>query len=421
MDIKIANSYLIINALAYLITFIIYMRKKNVISTGKIIILIYTISALGAIVLFNHPLNKGVYNDITLFPFIYLYGLIMLTLYPLLNIDKAKILSIRQPSTSALNMFIIIIMVLSLPSLYTVLTNFREVFSELIFGVRFFGFDSNNVAIDRGRGGIHVFSILEGLARFIAPFILMYYLTLKKKNTFFLIGLIVSSVLSNFASASTGARGEIVFNSIIILLLYSFFSRFMDIKTKRAIVIVFSFLAIMFFVVFYFLTIWKFSTRGDYFRDFSYYNYFSQCFLEFSNYGLNAGGVRYGSRTAALIAFIIYPSTPTTYAQRMHAFPNLKLDESHFSTFIGDFTLDYGPYLTVVIFVLFYFFIRKHMQFHGKVPFFKLIPIYFFIKLFAGGWTLFTYSNFGGNLLVITLIMVYFYFRNDYLRQRGLK
>lgn len=419
MNIDLCTSYLIINALLYVITFIIYLRKNNVLVAGKIILFIYSISALGAIVLFNHPYNSGVYKGITLFPFIYLYFLFMLTLQPLLTIDKTKITSIRQPSNFALNFYIIVLIIFSLPSVYDVFFNFRNVFSDLIVGINFTGFDANDITLDK-KDGIHIFSILEGLAWFLSPFTLMYYLTLKNRKILLVIGLFISSILSNFASASTGARGEVVFNSIILILIFSFFSKFMDRKIKRNVIIVFSFLGIIFTTIFTYLTIFKFSTRGDDFRNFSTYNYASQCFLEFSNYGLYAGGVRYGTRTATIITSL-YPSSPTTYAQRMKAFPNMKLNESHFSTFIGDFTLDYGPFLTVFIFILFYFIIRKYMRFQGDVPFYKLVPIYFFLKLFAGGWTLYAYSNFGGNLMIITLIIVYLYFRNDYLRQNRIK
>jgi oligosaccharide repeat unit polymerase len=311
-------------------------------------------------------------------------------------------------------------LIFSLPSIYNVFTNFQKTVLDLILGSNFLGFNAQNILEDRN-DGIHVFSILAGLATFLSPFILMYYLTLPKQKTLLVIGLFISSILDNFSSAATGARGEIVFNSIILLLLFSFFSRFMVNKIKRNVIIVFGFFGVLFVTIFIFLTFYKFSTRGDDFQNFSTYNYASQCFLEFNNHGLNAGGVRYGTRTATLITSVFDPYSPSNYAQRVKTFNKMKLNESNFSTFVGDFTLDYGPYFTIIIFILFYFVIKKYMRFQGNVPFYKLIPIYFFIKLFASGWTLFAYSNFGGNLKIIILIITYFYFRHDYLRQKRAK
>jgi oligosaccharide repeat unit polymerase len=313
-----------------------------------------------------------------------------------------------------------VLLLVSLPSTYEVIVNFRNALLGLMSGPTSATFESSDIH-STGRDGIHFFSVIQGLCMFLTPLTLLYYLTLDKKKKLVVIGLLVASVLNVLSSASTGARGEIVFQSLIFILLFSFFSKFMDAKIKRIIIIVFVIMGVLLLFTFLLITLYKFGYYGDNYIVYSIYNYFSQSFLNFNNYGLDADGIRYGTRSATLITSFLIPSSPINYSERIAAFSNMKLNESNFYTFIGEFTLDYGPYMTIIIFVLFYFFIRKKLQLKGIVPFYKLFPMYFIIKIFAAGWTLYPFCNMGGNLQIITLIIVYLYFKNDYLRQNKIK
>ena len=78
MVIDSSNSYLIINALLYVLTFISYLKNRKIIGAVKLILAIYAISALGAIALYNHPLYLEENKQISLFPFIYLYVMFMI-------------------------------------------------------------------------------------------------------------------------------------------------------------------------------------------------------------------------------------------------------------------------------------------------------------------------------------------------------
>ena len=80
--------------------------------------------------------------------------------------------------------------------------------------------------------------------------------------------------------------------------------------------------------------------------------YVGQGSLYFNNFALDAGGTRNGDRTFNLVKRIIDSDTPKNYVERREKYHNLNVDDDIFTTFVGDFVIDFGPYLAVVMFFL---------------------------------------------------------------------
>jgi len=87
-----------------------------------------------------------------------------------------------------------------------------------------------------------------------------------------------------------------------------------------------------------------------------------------------------------------------------------------FSTFVGDFTLDFGPFIAPLIFILFTLFIlRKTRIRNGIILFHQLILVQFVMCIcMLGGMKLFSFSDAGGNLQLIVYLFAYILFRFDY-------
>ena len=82
--------------------------------------------------------------------------------------------------------------------------------------------------------------------------------------------------------------------------------------------------------------------------------YYGQSFLNFNNYGLDAGGIRYGDRTANFFKSFLFDDVPHNFVERREKYSHLKIDDYYFYTFVGDFTIDYGPILAVLLFYNFF-------------------------------------------------------------------
>ncbi len=291
-----------------------------------------------------------------------------------------------------------------MPSSISALINFNDTLDSLISVMPEL---ENEGAVSSSNQGVNYLVVLGGCGSTLAPLLFMYYLTLDKRKTIItclLFFIAMSSVLNDTAA---GARGPLVKFSITMVLLYYFLKPFYSKKVKKMFVFVFAVVLGGGLLVFYLLTLVKFGYRGDDYISQSFLGYFSQNFLYFDSYGLDAGGIRYGTRTSTIITKLLFPNLPSNYDDRIMVFKNMKLNEGHFSTYVGDFTLDYGPILTLIIFVFFNRVISSRLKIHGKLYFHHFVLIFFIVNMMVGGLFLHPYCNLGGNLQVIVFIITY--------------
>ena len=140
--------------------------------------------------------------------------------------------------------------------------------------------------------------------------------------------------------------------------------------------------------------------------------YIGQGSLYFNNYGLNPGGTRNGERTANLFLRIIKSDVPKNYVERRQKYPNLEIDDYYFTTFVGDFTIDYGPIIAVIIFLAIYgWMYYKTKTRTDSITLHQLLLLYITMCVsMQGGMYLFNYSD-TANLKIITYIFLYGYLR----------
>ena len=149
----------------------------------------------------------------------------------------------------------------------------------------------------------------------------------------------------------------------------------------------------------------------------SLYFYIGQSNLYFNNYGLDNGGLRYGDRTFPLFKRMLgIDNVPANFWERRDKYRNLKINDEVFISYVGDFTLDFGPFIAPLIFVFFTLLVLKLTKIHnGKIKFHQLILLHFLMCVcFLGGMKLFTFSDVGGNLQLIVYFFLFFLFWFDY-------
>lgn len=137
----------------------------------------------------------------------------------------------------------------------------------------------------------------------------------------------------------------------------------------------------------------------------------------FNNYAYDADGGRCGDRTCNVFKKILGLSSPDGILDVRDAYPALEIDDSLFTSYVGDFVIDFGLIPSAILFILFSILFTRLTPTNGPniIPFHRLILIYFAMSVcMQGGMYLFNYS-FEGNLQIIAILLFYGIFLMDYL------
>ena len=99
----VSNNILSISYLfVWILTFIWYHHKKMVLDTGSVIMFMYILYAFFSVLSINDPLFSEAYKPLKLFPYIYLYTMLMIALSPIIIHHNHPSESIENPNTRIL-------------------------------------------------------------------------------------------------------------------------------------------------------------------------------------------------------------------------------------------------------------------------------------------------------------------------------
>jgi len=415
-----SNIYIVLYIIAWIVTIVLYQKRKKIFDAGSMLLFSYLLYSIVSLLLFNNNNPFYTFKNIQLYPFIYLYLMLMLAFSPILKYDESKIKEIQKPSTVFLNVICIIFIVASFVQLPTILSDFSVNIIKLLT-ISSGGLDLYNDAMSNsyssGDGNISNYAaIFSGAFTNLGILLFFYCLTLKKYNRLILTGLFLSCILSLLTYISLGQRGLIIEILFVIIITFFALRKFIPEKINKAIKYVGIFLIIAIAVPFVALTNSRFeNNEGG--SKVSVYYYVGQENLYFNIYGLDDGGIRYGDRTFPLFKRMLgFENVPSNFWERRKKYPELKINDEVFSTFVGDFTLDFGPFIAPLIFILFTLFIlRKTRIRNGIILFHQLILVQFVMCIcMLGGMKLFSFSDAGGNLQLIVYLFAYILFRFDY-------
>lgn len=400
--------------LVWIITLIWYQYKNHAIDVGTAIIGSYVGYAFFSLLSINDSFFVIAYNPLKLFPYVYLYVMLMIALSPTIYHHLNLPNEIIDPNTRVLKITSVIIIVSALLLIPDIISNFGKGLLKL-----FVDSDAGNDAYleqlesveDSGSAIRNIPAIIFNALADLGVFFAFYFMTLKKKNYWLIIGLLISVLISILLTISQGLRGGVIISILTTIVGYLLFMRYMSHRIKRA----FRVIGISIVIAIAFpLTAITMSRFGDYKVDVSGIMnwYIGQGSLYFNNYGLDAGGIRNGDRTMYLVKRMIDPDTPVNLYARRDKYNNLKIDDYYFYTFVGDFTIDYGPVVAFVIFVVFNFIVLLLIRPRdGTIQLYQMLLLYFTMCIcMQGGMTLFYYSDFTGLRIVVTL-MLYAYLR----------
>lgn len=400
--------------LLWVLTLAWYQYKNHTIDAGTAIISTYVLYAVFSILSLNDEFFSLGYDPLKLFPFIYLYIMLMIALSPTIYHHLNPPKSIVDPHTKILSFVAVIIIVMSIFLIPDIISNIDTGLVKL-----FTDSDAGNDAYieqleeNTGQGSKirNIPAIIYNALSDMPIFLCFYLMTLKEKKYWLILGLFFSIAIGIMLPIVHGQRGGVVITVLTTILGYMLFKPFISKRINRYFKVIGLVCIIIISLPIIAITFSRFGENTVGVGGIVNW-YVGQENLYFNNYGLDAGGIRNGDRTALLLKLVIDPDTPKNYTERREKYHNLKIDDYYFYTFVGDFTIDYGPVVAFFIFIVFNIAVLLLIRPRdGTIHLYQLLLLYFTMCIcMQGGMTLFSYSDYAG-LRIVVVIALYTYLR----------
>lgn len=405
---------LTINAIIWIITSVFLIKRYSYKNSGVIVVIFYTIISLFAIDLYVRRPNGTLYpwSHISIIPLLLL--LIFIVLFSLLIIKASSYSLFKRPSKKFITIIAISVSILSLLNIYEIINNFSTglmlLATDSDYGNEIYSQTTEKFIYNFHRSdGVNIIGTLSTLAKKMAPMIFLIYLSYRKKNKLLLIALALSTFTSYMYSVSMGMRSAIIQDLLSIILFYIFIKRF---YSKRTIYwfnrIVGCFLGIIICGMIL-ITISRVNAHiGG--RSSVYENaesYASQGIIYLGAYGLDNGNeIRNGDRTFPLIKSIFSDDVARDVMERRLKYNKMKINDSVFCTFVGDFIFDYGIIGgTFVLFILYLIYKGLLKGYKRSIDFSQIIIIYLLSYMLVGFY-LYPLDGYAGNIFVISIILL---------------
>ena len=416
MDTSVLDTIAIcVNALCWVVASRLYIKKYKMSNLGVLYVLFYTILSLMAIHLYyDHP-DSDPYDGQNLFGLLYLFSFILFFCIPMLKISGKKELVHQRGHTVAY--MAIVITLLAVIGVSEDIENFSSGMLQLAtddeYGAELYNELRNTSGSLSGNtsSATNYILVLSNTAKRIAPFFFLYYLSRPKINIFVFLGLALSTFLFFMNAISAGQRSGIVVGVMNIAAFYFFMHKFYRKKIQRIVKPIVLSAGVIIVGALALITISRAtasnSTRNSTFSFVE--SYACESILNFGQYGMDPGGCRYGDRTFPLVKSFFTKDVAKTYYDRIVKYKKLKINEKRFITFVGDFTIDFGPVFGALVMLLLILMFTGTMRSSGKIGVSHLCMVYLLIN-FLNGFYLYTLSDFGGNLVFLLFIMMYLFF-----------
>ena len=409
----LATGYLLV----WIMTLVWYQYKSRILDGGTAVMSTYILYAIFSLFSLNDVMFADFYLPLKVFPYIYLYVMLMVALSPTIYIHLNPVKNIEQPQTNILGIISVIIIISSVLLVPDIIANFGtglvKLFTETDAGKDAY---MEHIEEDKEAGSSisNIPAIIYNAFSDITIFLCFYYMTCKKKNYWLIAGLIFAILIGILIPMMHGQRGGVIAAVLTTCVGYALFQQYISRRINRVIRLLGITSIIAIAVPVAAITISRFGNMGGGVTGFLNW-YVGQGSLYFNNFALDAGGTRNGDRTLNLAKRLIDPDTPKNYTERREKYSHLNIDDNIFSTFVGDFVIDFGPITTVFIFVIFngliLYLIRFRNSRDGTLKLHQALLLYFTLCIcMQGGMTLFSFSD-TGNLRIVILFSLYGYLR----------
>lgn len=409
------TTFLIINIFLY---YLLLWKEKKIekFSTVTYIVMIYLIVAIMALFLYLNPWSAGAYQ-VSFLPQVFLFVFFFITLFPIKKCATIYNDTIIPPGGLSFKAFIFYIALITFLRVPTLFKNLSSNFILMISDTSYLSDKYEDLhsggASGFVTGSFNFISILGGMIDEIAVFFLMYYLSLNDKKKWIVIILAIASVLSPIGALVQARRGSMVFAILSFGVYYLMFRHSYSESLNRTIRKILLIIGSSIFAGMILITISRFtkSYMDDDYATYSALYYLGQPMLYVDHAVMDPGGCRWGDRTIPLFKSF-FTDGAYSYDQRILKYTNLSVDETVFTTYFGEFILDFGLFggfaLWIILIIWLY---NLGPGTRESIPFYRLLPIVILINILVCGWTQSPFADVGGNLHFVFIILLYFYFK----------
>lgn len=404
------NVLLFIFFLSFVFLLFRYWKKKKTFDAGALLIVIFGVCALATVVSYRPRLVETSF----FIPLVYLFIALFLSFKPIMEIKPTT--EIVFPKRGLIELLSWVFVVCSFWGMATSSTN---VFDGLVQVVtdESYGLDTYNNMLSNVEGGGHVIRnlpmVIMNLMYSFAALMFFIHLTYEKPNKWLVVLLGFTLLYGAIKYLSIGERGGLINRSLIVLVSYFAIKQYIPEKLNKKIRILGIILGLLVTIPFMALTNSRFGDTEQGSTN-SIYNYAGQGTINFCRYALDDNGIRYGDRTVSLFKRMIgIPGVPHNFLERRDKYPHLKINDEVFSTFVGDFAIDFGPIIAfLLILIVSTVLLRIVRRYRQQILFHNFILLHLSMCIIAQGASLFQYSD-TGNLTILFYIFMYLYFKNS--------
>lgn len=365
---------------------------------------------------FYHGIQIG---HIAFWPFVFLFAMYLLMLSPLLRSDVQNIkrFEILYPQRlNALTWFIV--------GIYGITILFSSVKLSDLFSMdqlmqnytdtlqnTFDGYKADAGPIERFT------SIFKGALNDFVILLLIYHILTHRKAG--ILAMVICLGYNVVYSLSIGQRAVIleIILSFVFVFLVARHAMSESARRRFSVSLVgFGAIAVLAFGV---LTFARFSNRDNSIADYVL-TYYSESWYIFNNHGLDPGDCRYGDFTAPLVRKVMGKPCTNNMFESIDKFTAMRTNCSVFNTVIGDFTMDFGAIVTAFLFLCYAAFMHRALRGadNDNFPFAKLIFVLIAWRIASMGFIAFSYRGIGGNLQIVTDILLYLLLGKQHVLKR---
>lgn len=422
MYIDDSNFYLLVYSLLWFSYLFIYKRINGRFTLGYVLIALYAILSVLTIIVFNSDYAIQYYeNKVTLFPLLYLFGMISITSLPITTLRENKIKYITIPGEPYNTYFCVFFGFFSALAVLLMLPQLQEGFNILLLDSDtitdlYYEKTEERMAHRTLSSGFSIIGVISNLSGLLGPLLFYTYLLQKRRNKYVLILVSITIIQGVFIGISTASRAKIVSSVFSVTLLYFFFKPYLEDNIKKILKKVFLFGSVIIVLLLSVITIARMESNN---KTMSTYvvRYLGGGTLVFDNYCMSANGTREGYYTAPLFVRLLGKESLTEEERRVK-FQHLKIDNSRFYTYVGDYVLDYGPYVAFVIFVLIAVFGGLGLRYNNGLSYGQIVILYM-LFIFCSAYYQAALTGTGGNiafLFELSLSFIYYSKRDGVVR-----
>ncbi len=406
---------------AWIITFVYFYRMKRIFDSGNVLILSFVVYAFCSVMLLNDS-GRGhefIGKSMSLFPLIYLYITIMISISPVLAYNQNKIRTIREMGFFTIDSISWIFLVAALIQIPSNLIHIREGLTTILTDASG-GLDIYNEIMEESISSLgddtisNLPSIIVNVLTEIVVLIVFFNLAIgrKKKFNYVLLALICILPFSHLANSQRGPAVSIV---LTILVTYFALNRFYPKKFVKYAKTSGILLAVLLVIPFMAITHSRFDRSEGGFES-SIYSYVGQENVNFNLYAFDNNGLRYGDRVCPLFKRMLgFDNVPTNFWDRRMKYQHLKINDEVFIGYVGDLCLDFGPIVTFIVLLILSLSVRYGSKIrNGEISFDKLLLLQFImVMVIQGGMKLFPFAD-GGALKIIAYLLTYICLKIEY-------